>query len=70
MDGPLAPGSAAGPERTQGVDMPLVAIGAVLGTIYALERGSALWRRMRREKDRSRADYPISANDPTGRSIV
>jgi hypothetical protein len=47
-----------------------VVLGAVLLTIYAGERTTALVRRATVNRRRAKADYPISDNDPIGRAVV
>jgi hypothetical protein len=50
--------------------MGFVVLGAVLVTFYAGERVTALLRKARIERRRVDADYPITANDPTGRTVI
>ena len=50
--------------------MNFVALGVVLLTIFVGERSVALVRKARIEKRRAKADYPITGNDPVGRTIV
>lgn len=44
--------------------------GAMLVAYYATERGVALWRRVKIDQRRAKAEFPITGNDPVGRIIV
>lgn len=50
--------------------MGFVVLGAALVTFYAAERVASLLRKARIERRRAKADYPITENDPVGRTIV
>ena len=47
-----------------------VLAGAAIVTLYVGERVTALWRRARIDRRRAKAEYPITENDPVGRTIV
>jgi hypothetical protein len=50
--------------------MAFVIIGVAFGSVYLLDRAVALRNKLRGERRRAKAEYPITANDPTGRLIA
>ena len=50
--------------------MGFVVLGALMATLYAGERVTALLRKARVERRRAKSEYPITENDPVGRTIV
>jgi hypothetical protein len=51
-------------------DMTLVGMMAFPVFLYTAERVVALVRKSRIESRRAKADYPITGNDPVGRTVI
>ena len=47
-------------------------IGAVVALVmlYVIGRASALWRKVKFDRRRANAEYPITESDPTGNNIA
>jgi len=39
-------------------------------SLFVIERAAAWWRKVKFEKHRAKAEYPITASDPTGNLIA
>lgn len=50
--------------------MGIVAALVALVSLYVLERAAAFRRKVKLEKRRANAEYPITGNDPTGNLIA
>ena len=50
--------------------MGFVVLGAALVAFYATERLVAMRRKATIEQRRAKAEYPITGNDPEGRTVI
>ena len=50
--------------------MWLIGVLALPVFLYTAERAAALVRKSRIESQRAKAEYPITSNDPVGRTVI